>query len=390
CSLDLQGGNWYHIGIAWIPPDVQADAAADGAGKGMRGSAVRLGRGVASWLAADVGRTGPREVRMGVLNRMRAWGFLGGCAGLALSAVVAAGTFAGTARAQTELTFWSWRQEDRAAYAQFIDAFRKDNPDITVKFEAFEPQSYQTVLSTALAAGKGPDVIQVRAYGNLESVASPGYLLALDEASVPELKGFPQSALASETLRSDGKVYALPFASQTMLVIYNKQIFDENGLKEPETWDELVALCETLKEKGINPFANGTATAWQNETIVGALLSSMIGKAFAEEVVAGKADFTDPRFVDALRKLNEIKQYFAPNFTGVDYAASQQLFAAGNPATFAGGFCEQDNYKRISAMMKHGVFAPHAANGGDERYTDVYKVGGLQVNAKAEQKDAAL
>ena len=53
-----------------------------------------------------------------------------------------------------ELTFWSWRQEDKAAYEELIADFNKLNPDTTVKFETFEPQNYQTVLSTALAAGK--------------------------------------------------------------------------------------------------------------------------------------------------------------------------------------------------------------------------------------------
>ena len=50
---------------------------------------------------------------------------------------------------------------------------------------------------------------------------------------MPELANFPEAALAAETLRSDGKVYAVPFATQTMLIIYNKKIFAEAGLKPP-------------------------------------------------------------------------------------------------------------------------------------------------------------
>ncbi|MDF2689821.1 MAG: sugar transporter substrate-binding protein, partial [Microvirga sp.] len=113
---------------------------------------------------------------------------------------------------QTELTFWSWRQEDKAFYQDTIKKFQEKNPGITVKFETYAPENYQTILSTALAAGRGPDVIQVRAYGNLETIATPGYLLALDQQNVPELANFPEASLAAETLRSDGKVYAVPFA----------------------------------------------------------------------------------------------------------------------------------------------------------------------------------
>src|SRR3954464_13705444 len=210
---------------------------------------------------------------------------------------------AGAAMAKTDLTFWSWRQEDRAFYQDIIKKFQEKDPEITVKFETYAPENYQTILSTALAAGRGPDIIQARAYGNLETIAAPGYLLALEKQNVPELANFPEAALAAETLRSDGKVYAVPFATQTMLIIYNKKIFKDAGVNPPQTWDELMVLCQALKAKSINPFSNGTATAWQNETIVGALLSSMLGKSFEDDIVAGKANFTDPRFVNALSKL---------------------------------------------------------------------------------------
>ena len=36
-----------------------------------------------------------------------------------------------------ELTFWTWRQEDRTAYAELFAAFTKAHPGITVRFEAF-------------------------------------------------------------------------------------------------------------------------------------------------------------------------------------------------------------------------------------------------------------
>jgi raffinose/stachyose/melibiose transport system substrate-binding protein len=309
--------------------------------------------------------------------------------GRGVLAALAVGAMTAPAMA-VDITLWSWRQEDRAAYEQFIDTFEQANPDINVTFEAFPPENYQTIVSTALAGGTGPDVIQVRAYGNLETIAKPGYLLPLDAETVPELADLPEPALKAESVRDDGKIYAVPFASQTMLVIYNKDIFEENGLEEPETWDDLVALCEKMVEAGITPFANGTATAWQNETIVGALLSSMLGKELEQDILDGKADFNDPRFVDALGKLKEISQYFSPNFVGVDYAASQQLFVAGRAAMFAGGSFELANFTKQNPDLNLGIFASPVAKEGDERLVAVFYDGGFAVNAASENKEAAL
>ena len=99
---------------------------------------------------------------------------------LAAGAALVAGLGIASSQAQAgDVTFWTWRQEDKAAYTELFANFMKANPGINVKFEAFAVEQYATVLSTALAAGKGGDVIHTRAYGGLEQFAKAGYLLPL-------------------------------------------------------------------------------------------------------------------------------------------------------------------------------------------------------------------
>jgi raffinose/stachyose/melibiose transport system substrate-binding protein len=288
-----------------------------------------------------------------------------------------------------ELTFWSWRQEDRAVYEDLIDKFEAANPGITVRFEAHEAQNYATILSTALAGGEGPDAMMVRAHGAFETVAAGGYLLPLDNTKVPGLDQLPAPALAAETLRADGQVYAVPFASQTMLVIYNKGLFDQHGLSEPSTWAELEAACETLTAAGLFCFANGTATAWQNETIVTALGASIIGQDFYQDLMAGTTDFTDPRYVEALAAVNDLAQkYFPEGFIGIDYPSSQQLFTSGLAGMFAGGSFELANFKSQNPDIELGVFPAPVANEGDQHLVGLYFDGGYAGNATTEHPEA--
>lgn len=289
-----------------------------------------------------------------------------------------------------DLTFWSWRQEDRAQYEKFIDTFEAENPGITVKFETFEAANYNTILSTALAGGTGPDLMMVRAYGGMESIASAGYLEPLSSETIPALADFAPSALAAETMRSDEKLYAVPFASQTQLVIYNKKIFADNGIEVPQTWDELIAASKKLKDAGVFAFANGTATAWQNETIVFDLVSSIMGKGFYEDLMAGKADFTDARFVDALAKLKDISAYFPDGFIGLDYASAQQLFSSGMAGMFAGGSYELATFATQNPDLELGVFAAPGVKADDEKLVGIYYDGGYAANAKGANKEAAL
>jgi raffinose/stachyose/melibiose transport system substrate-binding protein len=313
---------------------------------------------------------------------------------LKILAALAAATFLSQplAAAAGDLRFWSWRNEDKAAYAEFFKDFNKQYPDVKITFEAFEPQNYPTVLSTALAGEKGPDVMMVRAYGAFEAVAKPGYLLELNDANVPGLSKLPEAALKGQTLRSDGKIYAVPFATQTMLIIYNTEVFQKAGVTPPETWDELLEACKKLKAAGFIPFANGVATAWQNETLVSALLSSQIGKDFEADIVAGKADFTDKRFTDALGRLEALAKadYLSPSFQGIDYPTSQQLFSSGQAAMFAGGSFELAPFRKANPALKLDVFASPVLKKGDPRLVGVFLDGGYAVNARSANKDDAV
>lgn len=52
----------------------------------------------------------------------------------------------------------------------------------------------------------------------------------------------------------DGKQYFLPMAYQWNPIWYRKDIFEKEGLQPPESWDELLELCQQLSELGYTPF----------------------------------------------------------------------------------------------------------------------------------------
>lgn len=309
-----------------------------------------------------------------------------------LAATIAAGTLLGAAATQAragEVTFWTWRQEDRAAYSELFADFMKANPGITVKFESFAVEQYATILSTALAAGKGGDVIHTRAYGGLEQFARAGYLLPLDPATVPELANLPDDAKASLTLRSDGKVYSYAFASQTLGLFINNAVFKQAGVTPPTTWAELIEASKALKAKNIIPLANGTATAWMCEVFTSVFTNPLLGPGFAGEILSGKATFEDPRYVAALGRLLELRDFMPPGFTGIEYPTAQQLFLSGRAAMFAGGSFEIANFRKQNPRLDMSFIAPPAPAAGAPRLVSKFFDGGYAVNAKsANQADA--
>ena len=306
------------------------------------------------------------------------FGFLLG--GLAAARPAAAG----------DLTFWTWRQEDKAAYTELFNDFTKQHPGIHVRIEAFPNENYQTILSTALAGGKGGDVLHVRAYGGLEQLARASYLVPLDPAQVPELANFSPAALAAESLRADHRVYAIPFAMQTLGLFINRDVFQHAGVKPPESWDEFLALCATLKGKSVIPLANGLSSAFMTEVFTNIFINPFLGPDFVKDIVDGHATFADPRYTTALGHLLQLRDFMPTGFSGIDYPTMQQLFVSGRAAMFAGGSFEIANFRHQNPKLDMDFIAPPAPKPGDPRPVSVYYDGGYAVNAKSPNQADAL
>ena len=127
--------------------------------------------------------------------------------------------------------------EARAAgIPKFMAAF----PNITVSAVPGQPEAVVLEkFKASAAAGTPPDVISLNAnvYGDL--VASK-FITPLDDLIKSRSSGFSRDAFHPEPLNAmtlDGKLYGIPRFVTTMLLFYNKDLFQRAGLAEPnENW----------------------------------------------------------------------------------------------------------------------------------------------------------
>lgn len=287
------------------------------------------------------------------------------------------------------LNFWSWRTEDVDVYNELIDIFEAENPGIEVKFTAYKNTEYNTVLSAAIKGGSGPDIIHLRAYGGLETYAKPGYLVPLGD-KVPELSGFSETALGGVTSVSDGNKYGVPFASQTLVIYYNKSIYAELGLEVPETWDDFLSNLKAIKAAGYSGLANGGKDGWTLEVLQGVICPNFYGaNDYFNDVVAGKTDFTDNRYKSSLEKLLELRPYMPDNFMGIAYTDMQMLFINEMAGHFIGGSWEAAYFSKENTDLDFGVFAGPVAKKGDARYVSAFVDGSFGMATTTQNSEAA-
>jgi multiple sugar transport system substrate-binding protein len=131
-----------------------------------------------------------------------------------------------------------------------VDAFEAENPDITVEVTTLPYGDYGTALQTDLAAGTVSDVFDIE-FANYASYQANGVLAPL-EVSNPE--AYRPSLL--EAYSTDGTSYALPSSFSTVVLFFNKDLFDAAGLEYPNsdwTWadEEEAALALTDQAAGV-------------------------------------------------------------------------------------------------------------------------------------------
>ncbi len=162
---------------------------------------------------------------------------------------------------------------------------------------------------TALAGGAGPDVVVTPGPTYVFELAQAGQVLALDEMAAAQ--GWDQTVLpwALDLGKVDGTLYSIPHEIESLVLYYNTTVFEEHGWTPPNTMDELMTLSQTIADAGVTPFAHGNME-WRpaNEWFVGEFLNQVGTPQKVYEALTGAAQWTDPVFVDAMNKLNEMQQ----------------------------------------------------------------------------------
>ncbi|WP_238006639.1 extracellular solute-binding protein [Dactylosporangium sp. AC04546] len=158
----------------------------------------------------------------------------------------------GAAADPKQLTVWIMG-DSSAHFEELVKPFTTKT-GIAVDAVAIPWDSIDQKLTTAVASGKGPDVLQI-GLSKLRTFASSGALMTFDDKT---LAGHPNLAadrfldgVAGKATAVGGNVVSVPWVSDTRVLFYRTDILQAAGITEPpKTWDELRADARTLAARG--------------------------------------------------------------------------------------------------------------------------------------------
>lgn len=209
-----------------------------------------------------------------------------------------------------------------------VAGFEKENPDIKVEIVPIDFDNAEQVIKTGIASG---DPVDVSFYWGTNINAFVDNDMAYDftkdlEANNNEWKDtFIPIYLDAGKLND--RYYAISYQPVIETLYYNADIFKENGIEIPKTWDEMLEACRILKEKEIYGIGNWSG---QNHQLMIFAYQQMANAGILDEVTSGNVDLTT---VDAFKpSLEMLKTAYEENYwypgEGALVATKDQVQAA--------------------------------------------------------------
>ncbi len=147
------------------------------------------------------------------------------------------------------LEFWGV-YDDPSIYGELIDAYQKENKQVTIKYQKKSFTDYEDDLINALAAGEGPDIFSIHHTWLPKYKDKIKPILQTEEFI--NLKTFQDIFVdvAYQDLVDNNSIYAVPFYVDTLALYYNKDFLNSAGIPSPPTtWDEFLDDVELLTKK---------------------------------------------------------------------------------------------------------------------------------------------
>ena len=304
-----------------------------------------------------------------------------------LTAAILPGCGSGGDSGVTEIEILQYKPEAAAYFDQVEEEFNASHNDIHLTISS--PNDASTIMRTRFVREDYPDII-----GRGGDINYSYYVDADILADVSDYQGLSdikQSYLdileALEITPEDG-IYGVPYVANAAGILYNKDMFEEYGWEIPETWGELIQLCEDIQAEGILPFYFGFRDTWTCLAPWNSLAVGLAPSDTCQQVNAGETTFTE-EYRETAEKCLELVSYGPEDPFAYGYNDACTAFANGESAMYPIGSYAVPQILSVNPEMNIDSFV---TPGNDDASKNTLNSGVdlmFAVTAACEHKDAA-
>ena len=233
---------------------------------------------------------------------------------------------------KTEIRMIQYKPEAVAAFEEIEERFNATHDDIVLKIES--PNEAMTILKTRLIKEDYPDIVGIGGDINYSNFLDAELFMDIsDFDGISDIKpSYMQIEKDLEFIPQDG-VYALPYVANCAGILYNKDMFEENGWEIPTTWTEFTDLCETIQSSGQLPLYFGYKDTWTTLAPWNALAVGLADADICSQVNSGNTTFAEG-YAEVTDKMKVLLEYAEPNPYAYSYNDACTAFARRESAMY--------------------------------------------------------
>ncbi len=293
------------------------------------------------------------------------------------------------AESPVEIVIWHMEQPPHRVdrIQELIDEFNAANPGIVVRQEPQNWGDIYTKAPAALAAGNAPDLLF--AIPDFTPILKDLGKVQPMEDFVAEMDGlYTFYPTAVEPYSYDGHTWAVPLYNMAQSMWYRNSVFEEAGIEQPQTWDELLAAVETLTKDG----QYGIGLPANKQLYTDQVVYDFMVNAGADEIYNedGTLRFDNPQTVDAFDFYGQLYAFSPPDSPSWTWGEAEACFA-NKTCAIVPQFTVITTYDTQAEgdPADLGVMAiPHSAN-VDESGTIAYSNAVMLLTDDAAKQEAA-
>ena len=255
---------------------------------------------------------------------------------------------------KTEIEVVSYKPEAVKAFEKIEKRFNETHDDIHLTISS--PNEAMTILKTRFIREDYPDIIAIGGDSNYSNFLDAD--LFDDISNLDEVQTVKQAYLDMdkelEFIPKDG-TYALPYAANAAGILYNKDLFEENGWKVPTTWQEFTTLCDEIKQSGTLPLYMGFKDTWTCLAPWNALAVGLTDSDTYSQVNMGNTTFSDT-YGPVAEKMRALLDYAEKNPYAYGYNDACTAFARGESAMYPIGSYAVPQIQSVNPDMEIDSF----------------------------------
>ena len=286
-----------------------------------------------------------------------------------------------------EIEIVQYKPEAANYFKTVEDEFNASHDDIHLTISS--PNDATTILKTRFIREDYPDIIGIGGDINYSYFVDAEILA--DVSDYDGMKNINQGYLdiaeSLELVPVDG-TYIIPYVANAAGVLYNRDMFEEHGWEIPETWDEMIALCEEIQAEGILPFYFGFKDTWTCLAPWNAMAVALAPADTAKQVNRGDTTFTT-EYRELSEKFLQLLPYGPEGPFAYGYNDACTAFARGESAMYTIGSYATPQILSVNPDMNIDSFVMPASDNKDDRTLNSGIDLGFCVMAECENKEAA-